>query len=145
MKLNRLRIDGYREVTSSELRTLIQEAKELEYDRLFPPDVIDRLDPKGVHLICARPTLLDPDTDPEVIERHPGGTDRVTRAALKTDTAMPCEVMTKLAGVTATPDTIPTFMLDIKVDTFLHLRTVPFAEMEQARMKPRNGQHRGNV
>lgn len=142
--MERMKIEGYRECNTRELRLLIQEAKEMEYDRLFPPEVVDQLDPKGTHIICARPALLEAAARPETITHRPDGSPLGTECELSLDMAMPCEVLTKLWKHKPTKADIPKFWLDIKVESFLDLRNIGPGDMEGATRKVSDGEHRGN-
>lgn len=121
---------------SDDLRVLAREARELEYERLLPLEVLDKLDPNGNHLIFPRPdgTPLTDDAKPDA----DGNLQRSKRMDLSLLENIPCEVFMKLRGQKEPAKA----MLDISLLNMLKLKGMQEARAELGLYRITDGDNR---
>lgn len=112
-----------RVASTVDLRRLGREARELEYDRLLPREIDDKLDPNGNHLIFPRPDGLPLSETSEAPVNDEGYT-KVSRVDMRIHDALPCEVLAKLKGKKEATH----FMLDISLENMMKLMTMDEAK-----------------
>jgi hypothetical protein len=116
MDPERMKIAGNAVADTDMLRFLAGDAILHEFEHQLPPDLLERLDPDGKHLLCIRPELM-PDADLSGINAEGTGFSKLD---ITFGTPLPCLVMMKLKGQHAAVER----MLSVKVIQYMKLEQV---------------------
>lgn len=120
---------------TEDLRALVRDARELEYVRIIPEELLGKLDPNGNHLVFPRP-----DGTPlgESVPDENGILQKSKRMDLTLLESIPCEVFMKLRGQKEPAKA----MLDISLLNMIKLKGLDEARAELGLYRVSDGDNR---